>query len=220
MNWLPILALAALVFVVAAFVLRLPRTTYALFGAALLFGLAGYALQGSPGMASVPKPAKPAVSQTGELIVAARREFFDPNIPPSRFVVTADGFTRRGRFETAANMLRNAVREAPGDLEAWLALGNVLVEHAGGNLTAAALYAYSRAERLAPEHPGARYFYGLALARSGQLGQARVVWAELLEDAPGGAQWRAPLAERLARLDALLNIPSPAPDAGKSKTGQ
>lgn len=204
MSWLPILALAALAFLVAAYALRLPRGGYALFGAALLFGLTGYALQGSPGQGAAPKPPIAETAQTGELIIEARREFFSDGDLPSRFVVTADGYTRSGKYADAAGFLRNALRENPGDLEAWLALGNVLVEHAGGQLTPAALYAYSRAERLEPSHPGGRYFYGLALLRAGQPGETYAVWSQLLEAAPEEAEWRPALEQRLARLETII----------------
>ena len=49
MSWLPIIVLAALVFGLAIVLLKLPRSLWMLFGSALLFGLAGYALQGHPG---------------------------------------------------------------------------------------------------------------------------------------------------------------------------
>ena len=47
MTWLPILALAVLAFLIVAFVFRLPKSGWAMFGAVLMFGLAGYALQGA-----------------------------------------------------------------------------------------------------------------------------------------------------------------------------
>lgn len=207
MSWVPILALAALTFVGAAFLLKLPRPVWMLFAAGLLFGLAGYALQGSPGQPA--SPARPAVDQsvkTGELLVQARREFYPEVQLPSRFVVTADAFARRGQFDKAANFLRNAVLENPNDGEAWLALGNALVEHAEGQLTAAALYAYSRAEQVQPGSPAPTYFVGLAFLRAGQPGQTRALWTELLARAPADAPWRPALAERLARLEALMGI--------------
>ena len=49
MSWLPIIALAALVFTLAVYLLKLPRALWMLFGSALLFGLAGYAMHGNPG---------------------------------------------------------------------------------------------------------------------------------------------------------------------------
>lgn len=206
MTWLPILALAAFAFIFAVFALRLPRHAWMLFGAALLFGLAGYALQGSPGQPSAPAPSRiDDQAQTGALLVDARREFYGAGLP-SRFVVTADAFARRGQFEQAANFLRNAVDENPSDGEAWLALGNALVEHAEGRLTDAALYAFSRAEEAQPDNPAPTYFLGLALLRGGQAEQARAMWAQLLASAPEDAEWREPLRLRLEKLDQLLGM--------------
>lgn len=204
MSWLPILALAALAFAAAVFVLRLPKAGYTLLGAALLFGLAGYALQGSPGAPASPGQPSADARQAGELLVEARREFFDPAILPSRFLITSDAYARRGDHLGAAGFAESAARENPNDVEAWTALGNALSEHAGGLLTPAALYAYGQAERRAPGSPAPGYFLGLAMLRSGQPGRTRAIWAELLAAAPADAPWRPVLAERLARLDALM----------------
>ena len=214
MSWLPVLLLAVLAFALAVVVLKLPRTLWTLFGSALLFGLTGYALQGHPGMAGAPAaPAAQDDADTGELLVSARREFYPSGAMPSRFVVTADAFTRRGQHEQAANFLRNAVEENPNDSEAWLALANALVEHADGQLTAAALYAYSQAEKIDPSNPAPTYFLGMAFLRAGEPGKTLALWRELLEEAPDDAEWRATLATRLERLEAILGIaPAPSPD--------
>ena len=204
MSWLPIIALALGAFIIAAFVFRLPKDGWALFGAALLFGLAGYALQGNPGYAGAPKDTAPEVSEANFAMVDGRREFFNPDSVPSRFVTVSDAFARKGQYGDAANMLGNAVEENPNDVEAWVALGNALIEHADGSLTPAALFAYSKAEQLAPRNPGAPYFLGIGLLRNGRPGEARAVWADLLEQAPEEAAWRPQLAERIERLDALI----------------
>ena len=146
----------------AVFVLRLPKTGFTLLGAALLFGLAGYALQGSPGAPAAPASTAAAdTQQIGELVVEARREFFDTALLPSRFVITSDAYARRGDHERAAAFAESAVEENPNDIEAWTALGNALTEHAGGQLTPLPrLYAYGQAERRAPAHPRPAYFLG------------------------------------------------------------
>jgi cytochrome c-type biogenesis protein CcmH len=203
-SWLPVIALAVLAFLAAVVLLRLPRAGFTLLGAALLFGLAGYALQGSPGVPGSPGKPLADAGQTGELIVQARREFFDSPMPPSRFLITSDAYARRGDHLRAAGFAESAVKENPNDIEAWTALGNALAEHAGGQLTPAALYAYAQAERRAPGSPAPGYFLGLALLRGGQAERARAIWAELLASAPANAVWRPALAERVARLDSLL----------------
>lgn len=204
MSWLPILFLAALAFGAAVLALRLPRSGYTLMGAALLFGLAGYAFQGTPGEPAAPGRAAVQTRETGELLVGARRELFDSAVLPSRFLITSDAFARRGDYSGAAAFARSAVAENPADAEAWTALGNALVEHAGGALTPAALYSYGQAARRAPTAPAPPYFLGLALLRNGQPDRARSIWAELLASAPEDAPWRSVLALRLARLDAML----------------
>lgn len=204
MIWVPYIFLAGAIFVIAAVALKLPRSGYTLFGAALLFGLTGYALQGSPTVPSAPHPPAAKVSKEGALFVTARREFFDPQSLPSRYIVSADAFARRGKFQDAANFAGVAVEENPRDIEAWVALGNSLVEHAEGNLTPAALYAYSRAEGLAPDNGAAGYFLGLAFLRAGRPLETRKLWEEALARAPRDVPWRSTLSDRLTRLDQLM----------------
>lgn len=204
MSWLPIILLAAMAFVVAAFLLRMPRNGWTILAAALMLGLAGYALQGSPGYGGAPKQAATGEDANGTAMVEARRAMFDPDLPPPHFVTVADGFARRGQYDDAAEILRGSLRENPNDGEAWLALGNALVEHADGILTPAALYAYERAEQVLTDHPGPSYFLGVSLIRSGQFMQARQLWGEALANAPEDAPWRESLEQRIARLDEMI----------------
>lgn len=204
MSWVPIILLAGLAFAFAAVALKLPRSSYTLLGAALLFGLAGYALQGSPGAPGAPGVRSQQDESTGALMVEARRAFFDPERLPSRYLVTSDAFARRGDPERAAGFARSAIAENPADAEAWTALGNALTEHADGRLTPAALYAYGQAQRRAPGSGAPDYFLGLAFLRGGEPARTRELWAELVAKAPAEAPWRPLMADRLARLDALL----------------
>lgn len=204
MSWLPILFLGGAAFLVAVFLLKLPRAGYTMLGAALMFGLAGYALQGSPGAPGAPGRSVVKEEETSALMVEARRAFFDPDVQPSRYLVTSDAFARRGDTERAAGFARSAVADNPNDAEAWTALGNALADHAGGRLTPAALYAYGQAQQRAPGSPAPGYFLGLAMLRGGEPERTRAIWAELVANAPGDARWRPLMAERLARLDMLL----------------
>lgn len=210
MNWLPIIALAAVAFIVAATVLRVPRSGWTLLGAALLFGLAGYALHGSPGQPAASGTAAIEQAVDGELLIDARREFFDTSQFPARWIVTGDSYLRRGDFARAAGFYRNAVEEDQGNLEAWLALGIALVEHADGNLTPAALEAFERAQEADDENGGPRYFLGLSWLRAGEAERTRELWREALQKAPEDAVWRESLALRLMRLETLMQ---PSTDA-------
>jgi cytochrome c-type biogenesis protein CcmH len=204
MTWLLALGLAVLAFIVAVFVLRAPRKGWEAIGAALLLGVAGYALQARP-VPAAPKQPRETLSGDPAALVKARARVTQSGIPPQdRWVVIADAMARNGQFGDAAEVLRGAVSSDPKNAEAWLAMANALVQHADGLLTPASLYAYRRAGEAAPEHPGPPYFLGLALAQSGRFAQAQELWRRLLAQTPPDAPWRADLTRQLGRLDALV----------------
>ncbi|GAA4036162.1 tetratricopeptide repeat protein [Parerythrobacter jejuensis] len=202
-GWLAIGAVALVAFALGAWLLREQRNLLTLLAAIIVFGLAGYAWQGAPSYPAAPATATSS-SAANPGLIEARREFFDPANTASRFVVVADGFARNGDFERAAVILRGAVVENPNDGEAWLALGVALVEHAEGEVTPPALFAFQRARALLTGNPAPAFFLGVSELRAGRLIETRELWAQALEAAPEGAPGRTYLAERLAGLDALM----------------
>jgi len=204
-SWFFVLALALAAFALAAWSFGLERKLWTTLLAALAFGLAGYAFQASPDLAGAPARSVRDNAPGQQDIVAARQEMV-----PDRFrsgsdkVLIADALARRGQFANAAALLRAATEDRATDSEAWVALGNTLVEHAEGALTPAALYAYRRASAAAPQNPAPGYFLGLAMIREGRILEARQAWSATLAATLGNSPPRALLAERLARLDALL----------------
>lgn len=203
-GWLAVgaLALGALAF--AAFALRLPREGLSLFAAVLVFGLTGYAWQGSPGQPGRPTPPQARGSEAGAAMVEGRRALFEDEGPASKYLITSDGFARRGKFAEAAGLLRRGLAENPDDLEGWLALGMAMVGHAEGNVTPAAVQAFERARAIDPAHPGAEYFLGFAYLQSGEIRNARNIWAGLLERSPPDAPWHDGLAAQVADLDRMI----------------
>lgn len=203
-GWLAILALALCAFALAAFLLRLPREGYALFGSVLLFGLAGYAWQGSPQLPGSPKAAMVQELRSGEDMIAARSSLFDDTQPRPAYLLTSDAFARRGQFDDAAGMLRRGLSENPDHLEGWLALAMALTAHADGFVTPAAEYAYERARLIDPANPAADFFLGFSFLQSGEVRRARSIWADLLERSPEDAPWRADLEARISQLDQMI----------------
>lgn len=160
--------------------------------AALLIGAAGYALQGRPGL-----PGSPAQgTETRDIfpLAQARHAFFGEFTPAESWLRMSEALNRDGETEDAVGILENAVKRYPGDPQLWIGLGNALVDHARG-ITPAAELAYKRAEEAAPGHPAAPFFYGLALARSGDREGALKLWRDILAKAPKDASWR-PLVEQ------------------------
>jgi len=205
MTWLLAIALAVAAFAVAAFAFRVGRRSWTTLAAALTFGLAGYALQATPNLPGAPTKAHTEPAQEGWALVDARKEMIaDSKRSKSEKLLVADAMARQGQYANAAVLLRGAVEENPRDSEAWLALGNALVEHANGVLTSPALLAYRRASQADPGSLGPGYFFGLALIRDGRIPEGRQVWVETLQAAPKDAAGRAAMKERLSRLDELL----------------
>ncbi|MEO5774932.1 MAG: cytochrome C biosynthesis protein [Sphingomicrobium sp.] len=168
-----------------------------LAAAALLLGACGYALQGRPGLTGDPRRAG-AGSEVLPL-AQARHIFFGEFSPDEHWMLMSEAVSRDGDAAAAAVLLRSAVREHPGDPMLWIGLGNALVDHAHV-MTPPAELAYARAEQLAPGHPAAPFFRGLALARSGDAVQAVGIWRDLLAKAPANAGWRPLVEDGIATL--------------------
>lgn len=212
MGWVLVGVLAALSFVALAWLFKAPRKGWEAIGAALMLGIAGYALQGSPAQPGAPKETAPQSREGAAALVAARQELArDGGANPSSWVMISDALARNGQYSDAAGVVLGAVEKDPKNADAWLALGNYLMGHTEGVLSPAALYAYRRAAEADPLHPGPGFFMGLALAQNGRLAEGRAMWADLLARAPQDAPWRADLADRLKRLDAFIAVQDAAP---------
>ena len=172
--------------------------------AALFAGAVGYAIEGQPNLPGVPAQSSEAANVLP--LAGARHAFFGNFSPEENWLVMSDALARDGNGADAVGILQNAVRRYPNDPQLWIGLGNALVDHARG-LTPPAEMAYRKAAELAPGHPAAPFFYGLALARSGDRQGAVEIWKRILAHAPPDASWRSLVEQGVAALSA----PSPVP---------
>ncbi len=198
--WLLIAALGLVVLTALWRLARLDRNTLQFVASALLLALAGYAWQGSPGLAGSPKRGV-AVQTTGDGGIAElRRQMMGRFDAADRWLIIADSRLQRGDTRGAADAAAAGARRRPGNGHLWVGLGNALVAHAGGLLTPASELAYRRALKSWPEHPGPKFFYGLALAQNGQFDAAERLWVEALAAAPPDASWRPEVEAQLQLL--------------------
>lgn len=208
MSWAWALLLAIVALGLILMLLRWfgqPRSGWEAIAAALLLGIAGYGLQGRPGMAGAPKVAAETIAGDPAELVKARQAIAGGGpVPDNNWVVIADALARHGQFADAAGVLLGAVDKNPRDGDAWLALANALVGHADGMLSPASLYAFRNAMAVAPDHPGPPFFLGLAMAQSGRFDEARALWTDLLARTPADAPWRPDLTDKLQRLDMIV----------------
>jgi len=216
MGWLVMALLALLAGAGLGWFVRHDKGALQFLAAALLLALAGYSWQGRPGMEGAPKrpPERRQLPDTdfatlrGDLLGRFDRAWTWMNI--------ADSYQRRGDSEGAARVLQQAVRRNPRNADLWVAYGYALVVHGGGMMSPAAQLAFARAARIAPGHPGPRFFYGLALAQGGNYDEAERIWRALLPGLPPGSPWRSAIEERLEAITqarASGRIPAPVRSA-------
>lgn len=204
-GWMLAAGLAIATMAALLLVGRIPRSARELCAAALLLGLAGYAWQGRPDLAGTPRQAADKGGAAfDEKLAEQRRGLAERYGKAGQWMILSDGLGRQGKTKEAANVLLSGLRESPNDPNLWLGFGNALVAHAGGVLSPSADFAFRRAMAIDPEGPAPRYFYGLALARAGQLKEARMLWAPLAASAPQDSEVRKELEANIARIDAML----------------
>ena len=201
MGWLFVILFSAALLLALWRFARFDRIALQLLGSALLVAAAGYAWQGRPGLAGKPMPPPARQKLADSPFAETRQEMLGRVDTASRWLTIADMYHRSGDTQSAAGVLRSAVRAHPKNADLWLGLGNALVIHAGGMMTPAAELAFQRAARLAPEDPGPKFFYGLALAQGGKFDEAEALWRSLLASAPADAEWRPMVAERLRMIE-------------------
>jgi cytochrome c-type biogenesis protein CcmH/NrfG len=200
MGWLLILLFAAALLLALWRLGGFDRTALQLLGAALFVAMAGYAWQGRPGLAGKPVPPPVRQKLPDTEFAGAREGMLGQFDTASRWLTIADSYHRSGDTQNAVGVIRAGIRAHPNDADLWVGLGNALIVHADGMMSPAAELAFQRAAKLAPDHPGPKFFYGLALAQGGKFEEAETVWRNLLASAPAGAGWRPMVEERLALI--------------------
>jgi hypothetical protein len=117
------------------------------------------------------------------------------------------------QFARAAGVVELAVKDAPGNVQAWVLLAWVrMIEHRFNDALAAA----QRAERLAPDHPRLLALKSDALVELGRYDEAVSVTQHLVDVAPGIPAWTraAHLRFLLDDLDGAIEIMGMAARAG------
>ena len=200
---LGLLAVSALALM---WLLKLRGPVLTLAAAAIAFGCAGYAMQGSPGIGGA---SRSAAKRNPPLPLAGARHAMMGQFDYSdTWLNIADALASRGNTEDAAKLLQVQVARRPGDYKLWVGLGNALTDHAR-TITPAARLAFGRAAELAPGYPAPKFFLGLAEARSGNPQEAVRLWREILATAPANASWRPMIEDGIALMTPRAAVPPP-----------
>jgi cytochrome c-type biogenesis protein CcmH len=209
MGWIMLgaIALAALLVLTA---LRYPRKLWAVPATAIMLGAAGYAWQGSPGLAGHPVKPNAQKAEVDQGLIDLRDAMFGKyGTYAWSYANMADGMARTGNPELAVAVWQGAVRKVPEDVALWTGFGVALAEHDGNQISPAAQFAFDKAMKMAPGHPGPPFFYGLALIRASRFAEAKPWWEKAVALTPETATYHRELASRLLALDAYLAATAP-----------
>lgn len=175
--------------------------------AALMFGAAGYALQGRPDLPG--RPVDDRMVRRVLPLTEPRQAILGTFTAGERYLTIADGFARRGNTSEALGAVRAGLRAYPDSLALKVGLANALVDHAG-MVTPAARLAFERARAAQPDHPAPYFFEGLALARSGEREGGLLLFRRALELTPEGTSYRPMIEQAVAALEGASRAPAQA----------
>lgn len=200
MIWLWVMGAAVIAAALMIWLGKVPSASRPLLGAAVMLGLAGYALHGKPSLPGKPVVVAKEQEGFGEELKDRQRGMADRFGPASMWISMSDGFMRTGKTELAAQTLQKALLKYPDNVDLWVGLGNALVAHGGGMMSPASALAFEQAAKREPNHPAPPFFAGLAMAQSGDFAGADRIWSALLQRSPENAPWAEDLRMRLAQL--------------------
>ncbi|MFN4275628.1 MAG: c-type cytochrome biogenesis protein CcmI [Ferrovibrio sp.] len=149
----------------------------------------------------------------------------------------ADGWLLLGRSlllterpAEAVEALDRAIVLQPGEVEAYALRAEALTLAADGSVTDAAQRDFRAVLERDPQHPGARYYLGLARLQQGDTRGAYDDWYALAADSPADAPWLETVHGRLRELAPRLGValaqavpqprPAEAPDRSQVEAAQ
>lgn len=216
MKFLPYIGFALVALAAMAFV-ALPlwkatesRKTKALLGAAvalfvLAIGIGVYWTVGEPRLAlreGLGTESRELGALTPMLIDRVRK---NPN-DEQAWLYLARIYITAGDAGQAASALGKVVqigrRQGRESADLNTAYGELLLQDARGQVTPAALEAFTTALRLDPRNAPARYYLGMAAAQKGDNARAAQYWQSLLAEVPPASPLRGELVDRLASIGA------------------
>jgi cytochrome c-type biogenesis protein CcmH len=210
MGWIWIILFSGLSLLALWRFAKFGSTALQFAAAALLLGVAGYAMMGRPAQPGAPTATPDDVTDEAVPDAVSKIALSTAGQGGNPDLVLADALMQAGRSRAAAAVINKAIEKSPNDPDLWVGLGNALFVHGGAQMNPASQFAFERAAQIAPNHPGPPFFLGYSLARSGKMDEAGEVWRGLLSRAPKDAPWRADLEQRLTEIGQ-----SPVPEKAK-----
>ncbi|MCP4381841.1 MAG: c-type cytochrome biogenesis protein CcmI [Hyphomicrobiales bacterium] len=163
-----------------------------------------YLFVGSPNLPDAPLEARlnaaPGEQDIATLISRVEAHLAQNPDDSEGWELIAPVYIRLGRLDDAEEAHRNILRLLGSTAERESALGEVIVQANGGQVTTAAREAFEKAIALDPSLVGPRFYLALAEGQAGRTAEAAVALRALISEAPPGAPWLGVVRGALAQL--------------------
>lgn len=173
--------------------------------------------------ARAPAPVVPQVPEDFAALIQQLRDAVARNPDdPQGLALLATNEIRLGNLSAAREAQQRLVdlRGSDASAEDLVRLSALMIEAAGGLITAEAEQVLARALARDRTHPQARYLLGMLQLQNDRPDRAFPIWRSLLEEGPENAPWIAPIRTAIADLawlaghpDYVPPAPAPGPDA-------
>lgn len=187
----------------------------------ILFSAAFYAVIGTPGMPDFPikefreqemsEDRVEALAQTDDLIskVKARLASSPEEIQGWGYLANLE--MNKGNFQQAAEALYQAHMIAPDVFDYQLMYAESLIMASNERVTPAAMIILNKAKKIAPEHPGPRYYLALADFQAGDVEIAHSEWKSIQTKLENNDPMMPLLNVWINRAEVSLGIAEPLP---------
>lgn len=187
----------------------------------ILFSAAFYAVIGTPGMPDFPikefreqemsEDRVEALAQTDDLIskVKARLASSPEEIQGWGYLANLE--MNKGNFQQAAEALYQAHMIAPDVFDYQLMYAESLIMASNERVTPAAMIILNNAKKIAPEHPGPRYYLALADFQAGDVEIAHSEWKSIQTNLENNDPMMPLLNVWINRAEVSLGIAEPLP---------
>ena len=187
----------------------------------ILFSAAFYAVIGTPGMPDfpieefrqqeMPMDRVEALAQTDDLIAKVKARLVSSPEEVQGWGYLANLEMNKGNFQKAAEALYQAHIIAPDVFDYQLMYAESLIMASNERVTPAALIILNKAKKMAPEHPGPRYYLALADFQAGDVGVAHSEWKVIQGELENSDPMMPLLNVWINRAEVALGIAEPLP---------
>ncbi len=146
-----------------------------------------------------------------ELVVSVEKRLKQTPDDVRGWQVVAPVYVRMQRYDDAINAYQNIMRIDGKTPQVTVALGEIHVVRAEGQVVPEAVSLFQEALELAPGNATASFFLGLAEIQNNRTDAGLEIWQNLVDKASGDEEWLPVIKQRIAEVrETSTSTPGPA----------